>query len=296
MFKLVALICSILTAFHAFANQEDSYEEIPLSTPDQIASLRSDTDFLIAGLISPLSGQPVIRQTDLIVRGAQELVLNRVYIPPHIPCSFPKEKHQKGDWEIYNLYNHLLENYKGWQFYPHSMLLLNYVSKEFRISDPNGITLDFRVSNGTTTLSALPYAISNTIGDVPSGRHDPRNTRIVYQGDRITVQAADGTIRFYIKKAKWTRKQSYIYLLEKEILPHGKVLKYHYQGNGFFAEAKDLKEQLTYASIQKTGVPRQNNCRFTSNTGINVDCSYLIKSAKGKIGQKKKKDEKKMGF
>ncbi len=38
---VIALLCFVLTAFHAFANEEDSYEETPLSTPDQIAGLPS---------------------------------------------------------------------------------------------------------------------------------------------------------------------------------------------------------------------------------------------------------------
>ena len=190
------LICYLLATTAVFS-KKISREDLFLSTPDQIAALTSAPDYLVGGLISPLSGHPVLRQTDLIVKGAQPITLGRTYISPHMPCSFPKHKHYPEEQDKRHLYYHLIENYKGWQFYPHLKLQFNPRSKEVRLSDANGTTLDFRLSgpdDSITSLASPAYAINNTAEDIPAGKYDPRNTRIAYQekGRKIVVHAPDG--------------------------------------------------------------------------------------------------------
>src|ERR1700722_16996257 len=118
---LIALVCCLLTT-PAFSYDEEAREEFFPSTPEQIASLSSEPRYLIGGLISPLSGQPVLRETDLVAKGAQNIVLSRVYIPPYMPCSFEKHKHNQEEYDKDSLYHHLVHHYKGWQFYPHLKL------------------------------------------------------------------------------------------------------------------------------------------------------------------------------
>ena len=170
------LVCIFTTVF-AFS-EEESQEENFLSTPEQIAALTSEPDFLIGGLISPLSGQPVLRQVDLIVKGAQNIILSRTYIPPFMPLSFPKQKHHQEGYDKRSFCFHLKDNYKSWQFYPHLRLQLDHKEKIVRLSEPSGMTLDFHLSgphDSVTSLASYPYAISNAAGDVPSGRYDPRS-------------------------------------------------------------------------------------------------------------------------
>jgi hypothetical protein len=168
------LFCSLtLTSF----SQEVEEESIDPSSPEQIAALSSDTDFLIGGVISPLSGQPCLRQTDLVVKGAQDLTLNRVYIPPHIPCSFPwtdsdkkeRRKRDKGEWEKIDFRWHLMQTYKGWQCLSHTKLRFCPIRMLARITDPSGLTLDFNLLGpnfSISTLASPAYAISNTSGDI----------------------------------------------------------------------------------------------------------------------------------
>ena len=74
---------SILVCFLSISIfSEEPPEEHILSTPDQIATLSSEPSYLIGELINPLSGSPTLRQTDLVVKGAQNIVLRRIYIPP----------------------------------------------------------------------------------------------------------------------------------------------------------------------------------------------------------------------
>lgn len=251
--------------------------------------MTNDPSYLVGGLINPLSGQPTLRQTDLIVKRAQDIILSRTYVPPYMPCSFPYHKHYQQEHNKRYLYNHLRDNYKGWQFYPHLRLELIPRLMEVRLAEPNGMTLDFRLSGpgySKTSLASLPYAISNVAGDLPSGKYDPRNTRISYEenGHKIVVYSVDGTTRIYRNKGLTTRA-SYLYLLEKEILPNGKILKYHYnEGKQLnYLESLDPKERFVYSSLRIAGTSWEGNCHFTSSSGLTVDYNYQKRPVKWKI-------------
>jgi YD repeat-containing protein len=247
---LLSLLCCFLT-ISAFAEEEPLEKLIP-STPDQLAALTSEPDYLIGGVISPLGGQPLLRQTDLVVKGAQNIALTRIYIPPYIPSSFPKHKHNQGEYDKKHLYYHLEQNYKGWQFLPHLRLEFNPHLKQVRLSEPSGATLDYLVSDSQTTLASPHYAISNVAAEQPSGRYDSRNTRISFEDNKYTivVHAIDGSVRSYRYKCPANRATC-LFCLEKETLPNGKVFKYRYDdwGRLLSFESLDPQERYVYASV-----------------------------------------------
>ena len=72
------LLCLILTSRLIAA----TFENVGPSTPDEIASL--NVNLLIDGYISPLSGQPSLHETDLLIKATQDLTLKRTYVPPQI--------------------------------------------------------------------------------------------------------------------------------------------------------------------------------------------------------------------
>lgn len=159
LYPFLALLCSLLITLPLSSQEEENSDHLCLSTPDQIAALSTESSHLIGGLISPLSGQIVLRQTDLIVKGAQNLNLSRIYIPPHMPASFPQHKNQKENYDNRYLYHHLKDNYQGWQFYPHARLGFHFKSRTARVTEPNGMTLDFQLSgpnDATTTCITAP--------------------------------------------------------------------------------------------------------------------------------------------
>jgi RHS repeat-associated protein len=291
MRNFIALVCCVLV-IPALAKEEEPREDIFLSTPEEVATLTSEPSYLIGGIISPLSGQPVLRQTDLVVKGAQNVVLSRTYIPPYMPCMFPKHKHDQAEHDKNFLYCHLRDNYKGWQFYPHLRLQLDSFRMKVRLSEPNGMALEFYISNQgllTAMLTSDPYAISNVAGDEPSGKYDLRNTRISYEenGNKITVQTADGITRIYRNK-KRTAVTSYLYLLEKEILSNGKVLRYHHEGEHLrCVESLDPKERYVYSSLRVEGTPRGGHYHITSSSGLTVDYNYAVRRIRCEFKEKK---------
>lgn len=282
-----ALICLLLSTF-ALANQ--TQDELLVSSPEQIASFSIEQDFLIGGLVSPLSGQPVLRHTDLIVKGAQELLVNRVYVPFYLPYSFPEHKHHKEDWRKLYLYQYLSKNYRGWKIYPHQWLQFNPFSMTAIVSDSHGTVLKFLISN-STRLASPSYALTNVSGDIPSGKFDPRNTCVSFDrhSQKVHVNAPDGTFRLY------GHYRSHFYLLEKEILPNGKVIRYDYDAHARLKEIRSLdpKERHVYASIRCESSPENQQWHLTTSTSQTADYHYQIKQEKTKtrqpVGRKGKK-------
>lgn len=259
--RFLVFLLALFIPLFSYAEDE---EELVSSTPDQLATLTSRPNTLIGGLVSPLSGQLSLKKTDLIVKGAQNIFLTRVYIPPYMPCDFPKHRHSQEEHDKLYLYRLLSQNYRGWQFLPHLRLEYNQSKSAVRLTSPNGTTLDFNISEGETTLVSPHYAISNTSGDEPSGQFDPRNTRIKSENGKIIVYAPDGNIRIYQNN-----------LLQKEVLPNGKVIKYHYeQGRPIYVESLDPGERYVYASMRISGSPKEGSCHFTSSSGQTADYSY----------------------
>lgn len=278
-----------LLAVSAFSYDEEAKEEFFLSTPEQVALLSSEPSGLVGGLVSPLSGQLVLRQTDLTAKGAQDIVLNRIYIPPYMPISFATCKNNREEWEKYHLYQHVAHNYKGWQFYPHLKLQFSPNLGQVLLTDSDGRSLSFHVSDSTTTLSSPSYALSNISGDTPNGKYDPRNTRISYETneERITVYAADGATLLYDKQG-WTSQDEQLYFLKKEILPNGKILKYHYsqEGHPNYIESVDPQERFTYAFIKINGSPWEGSCYFTSSSGLTANYNYQRRPIHVRIQEK----------
>lgn len=272
LFVALYLTFAITTGFGAEPPPE---EELIVSTPEEIGSQSSS--FLIKELISPLSGNLSLKQTDLIVRGAQEIRLERTYTSPHIPSSLhDKEKHKK-NWDKYFLYQHLSKNYKGWEFFPHRRLQVYPKDKTIRVSDSNGMTLDFQFSETGITLVSDSYGMSNVAGEVPSGKNDPRNTKVSLEENntKIIVKSPDGSSRIYRGGGIDYFTKIYICYLEKEILPNGKIIKYHFQNNQLhYIESLNPDESIVYASLRLKGHPWHGECTFFSSSHDTATYSY----------------------
>jgi YD repeat-containing protein len=283
MFHTLFWALFLNTAF--FASEQDS-EKIPLSPPEEIVTLSLKSDFLIQGLVSPLSGQLCLRQKDLEVKGAQKLCLERIYLPPFIP------EHSK-DQELYQLYQHLLGKYKGWVYFPHIKIQaffpaeISYPSKEImretfkgtptvRMNYKNGLSLEFKVDGKQVTLTSEPFGISNTCGDIPKRQFDPRNTSISIKKDRKTIKVItpEGIYRFYrLTQSHALPNRNISYHLEKEILKNGKVIRYYYENNKLISiRALNPKEDIVYArlDIQK----EKDWKKFSSSSKDHVTYQY----------------------
>ena len=83
---LTYLLCTCLTV-----NGDETLEEIFTTPQEQAASLSCPSDFLVGGVLHPISGQLSIKAIDLIAKGAQDIQLERTYFPGFAPLKDPKK-------------------------------------------------------------------------------------------------------------------------------------------------------------------------------------------------------------
>lgn len=293
MIRLLLTFACCLAIAPAFSYDEQAKEEFFLSSPEQVAALQGDSEFLVGGVINPLSGQPTLGKIDLIVRGAQELILSRSYMSPHMPIRFAYNEQCRGEWEKHYLYKHVAANYKGWQFYPHLKLIVSPKTKQILVTEPSGCTLGFSFASPgikNVKFDGKSYGISNCSGESPSGAYDPRNTRIFYkeQSKQIVVYGTDQRTRFY-RYEKRDSQATDLYLLEKEILPNGKVIKYQYDKcQPTYVESLDPDERFVYASIRIAGNPWKGSTHFSSSLGQEAEYVYEKRSINVHIKEKTK--------
>ena len=172
-----------------------------------------------------------MQQVDLIAKGAEDIVLSRAYVSTYMPESFSDKK----KLEEYGLYEYIQNRYRGWVYLPHKRLILTRtaVGHNIHLVAPSGTALGFRVEGLNFSAAALintPFGLHNFGPDGPSGKHDLRNTRFTAQTDLDTllVHFPDGAIRHYKRITGSDRSFQKHYLLEKEVRPNGKVLKFYY--------------------------------------------------------------------
>jgi hypothetical protein len=92
--------------------------------------------------------------------------------------------------------------------------------------------------------------------------------------------AADGTKRIYRHGYSERRTGFWVYFLEKEILPNGKVLKYHYFGDALARiESLDPREQTVYASIHIKGLNSAWGRSFVASSGSEVKHRYTVRTS-----------------
>ncbi len=268
----------------------EEQEELLPSTPEQLVTLFSHQEQLIAGLVSPLSGQLALQRTDLVVNGAEPLHLTRSYVPLQMPVSFDSDS----SWDRYYLGFYLGSNYVGWQLFGHLRMEFYLPSEgDWRIylGDPRGGILEF-VFRDHRWQPAWRGGISNCAGEQVSGAYDLRNTQIELLSDRVIVQAPDGTRREYRSpllsdyqlcynkkgKAKCVSKK-YSLRLEKETLPNGKLIKYHYHQDRLRRiESRDPHDHCTYAYFEIEGHPLDDYQRIRSSTGGFAEYRYESRS------------------
>ena len=255
-------------SFRLFAG---SFDDVTPSTSEEILSLT--TDLLVDGFVSAISGQIHISEVDLTVRGAQDLVLKRAYVPPRILGRYDDK--DKVDRLILGKELLQLET-KGWVVHPHLWAGYNHNSKYFQIRDALGFVLEFQIQGNKGILKTASYGCSNLRGESPSSSADIRNIQFSVEGNLVKVVWPDGLMRHYLKHYLGT------YRLEKEILPNGKTIRYEYDSQGLCKMvSSDPTGQKTYASIVKI-----RNTHYVGSDGREVDLVYERREIKGKYKKK----------
>jgi len=277
MFYLI--ISSILFYMTLFAEEAEDF--LNPSPPEQVAAIHSE--LLVGGILSPINGQLVFNETDLIAHGAQDIILTRYYSPPYMPASF----HPKSQFDEWLLYSYCARYDRGWLVFP--QIWLETEGSSIFLRESNGLVLHF--IDGA--LATPHYGITNTSGETPHSKYDPRNIRLVKENDQIIAHIPDGTIRYYrVASYKNPRR---IYLLQKEILSNGKVLRYNYnQGKLTHIESLDPKERYVYTSIHIEGSSNNGLCRFITHSGQTATYRYQTRHLYQSFrhhGHEKKRDK-----
>ena len=257
VFRLLLTLCMVPFLLHG------AKKEVPLS-PQEIASTTTE-NFLP---ISPLTGLPSFHSTDLIVRGAQNLIISRHFISPTISSLI------NTDFYIdYQLYMDLHCSYRGWITLPPQIVLTMYLEDKYiYVQDPCGVMLEFDLNSGKPCMS--DQGMSNICGylNPPSAKYDLRNTRVSYDGDQVYVRAPDGTIRayYYVMGDRFYME----FRLGREILPNGKMIRYFHKMDEdipkpCLIEGCDLSGQNVYTQITIDGD------HYTTNTNQHLSYHFL---------------------
>jgi RHS repeat-associated protein len=261
---MILLLCSS----RLFAG---SFEEVKPSSSEEILSLT--TDLLIDGFVSVTSGQIAISEIDLIVKGAQDLVLKRSYVAPWICGRYDKK--DKLDCFILAQEITSLKN-KGWVVHPHLWIGYNVHSKFFQVRDPQGFVLQFEIQGNKGILKTASYGFSNLRGDCPSSSADIRNIELLIDGSWAIVTWPDGVVRYYLKQSPGR------YRLEKEILVNGKMIRYEYESKALCKiSSSDPTGELTYAYIKKG-----KDDHYVGSDQREVRFTYEEKEIKGRYKKK----------
>lgn len=256
------------------------FDEMTPSTPEEIASL--NTDLLIDGFVSAVSGQLALSEEDLRVKGAQDVMLKRVYIPPQIFGRY----HRKDEEDKFALGMALAQlHVKGWAILPHLLAGYNQHSPYFQLRDPQGCVLEFFIENDRGTLKNVSYGCSNLRGSEPNSAADIRNIEFIVEGNQAKVTWPDGVQRIY------ARRIGTVYQLIAEMLPNGKVIRYSYDGGNLNISATDKSGKFVYASIQRVA-----GDHYRGSDGREVKLFYEVLKIKGKIKEEKGKTKGRFQF
>ncbi|MBU4348531.1 RHS repeat protein, partial [Patescibacteria group bacterium] len=287
--------------FHINIYAENQEEKIIVSGPEQIATYSLDSELLIGNIISPISGNLNLSQTDLSSNVRQKIEVRKYYNPPFIPQSF----HYNPYVNDYYLHQYLRNTYKGWEVFPHHKLKTYWKGNSLIITLPfsNGMTIDFYPSASEYSPAKLvssSYGINNMVQESPSGKNDIRNTRIILNenNSKITVYEADGRQRYYYfiglrprhieinSKYAILNDHEGFYLLEKEILPNGKMLKYSYQENQLSSiESTDHNGRVIYEKLDIKNIDNKP-VNITDSQGKKVTYDYLAGNYEIKLKNK----------
>ncbi|MBX3719350.1 MAG: RHS repeat protein [Parachlamydiales bacterium] len=292
--KAMIFILLLIHARLGFSDNKQLANDPFTTIMEQQRKFSIDPPYLMGGLVCPLTGQFVLNQTDLIAIGAQNIDLNRVYMPFYLSGAIQCMKQE--NYRQKNLFDQLQKKYKGWLLFPHLTLEMNVELNMVKLFEPDGTMLEFRLSGGdNSSLISSSSPCTNLAGERVSGQNDLRNTRIVYEAakNQIIVYAAEGSIRIYNRSAL-VAKNFHLYSLHKEILSNGKILRYHVNKDGqlICVESLDPQERHIYSSLHISGKPSDGTCCVTSGSGLTVNYHYQRRPINWKIKTDNEKNRK----
>ena len=173
-----------------------SLAKAEISTPEDISNLTAEPNTLIGGYINVITGDFVLRKSDLSIKGAIPLECHR-YLTSR------DKLNQEDKWELYATHRA-----KRW-------------GEHLEIQEENGVWIPYHKTDKWTWVPNKTFFENR-----PSLRlkHNPRENRAIMHHDSLVVTRSDGTQRAF---RRWHKDDPISdFILEKEILQTGHVKKY----------------------------------------------------------------------
>lgn len=216
---------------------------------EEIAAFRAEEE-LIAGLVSPLTGQLIQKNIDLVVHGNESLDFSHSYLPYQIQACGPR----------FEQFCH------PWMFVPH--LFAAEENKTLFLTNENGHTLPYFIKKGKLSLQTSSIKHTNTDGHEVGAHFDPHNVYYEKSQDgSFCVWAPDGTKRFYKSLADGVNFRLY-----SETRPNGKHIRYLYNARNELTsiEARDPSGNCVYAKISLSRTEDEATCFAHGSDGKKV--------------------------
>ncbi len=174
--------------------------------PFVLATTEGDPTSNLCPYVNSLTGDFSLSEEDLVVLAAEPLVIRRTFVPNHMQSR--------------------------WEFFAHTKLEIvdgsRLRKKYIHLAEPTGGKFTYKRSFDDRKtyrfdLQKHGKGVSNTTSGTISGRTNHKNSFLrVVDENTITMLCCNGIKRHYKKR------NSHLFVLEKEILPNGNIIRYKY--------------------------------------------------------------------
>ncbi|CCB90060.1 RHS repeat domain-containing protein [Simkania negevensis] len=198
---------------------------------DMMSDFAGDPLAIVESSVNVITGDFVVRRDDLIVKGHEPICIPLNYSPKNV--------------------KHTIGRYGGWDFAENYLTIHLDYTDTFRVYEKSGLCLEYFYNlDCVNRNSAKPFTLNqdfagwaNTFLKDISARNNPMNN-VVYskpqKPQRIIIECPDGSKRYYwtdtshqtLKKCGINRSAPIEFRLQKEKLPNGNKIFYHWKKLG----------------------------------------------------------------
>lgn len=187
-------------------------------SPPSASPLDSEPSTMIAGCVNAISGDFCETQTDIVVPGAQPIVIQRTYVSSSFGVGTHKEC-LKNRWS----FNHEATLKKGWE---NKKDLVKTVESGGGAHRYTGL-----IANGGVLAldqAIIQSGLTNCGSGEISGRSNLKNSKVTFENNFYVITSGSGAKRYFIPETH-PKQSAYRYLLNRDVSPNGNSYHYLYE-------------------------------------------------------------------